>query len=649
MNIFNVINSDSKIIELVSISITVVALLISLAIIPFQRISESVSSNLYQIIIKNKKLNNSLLINLILGIFQIIILIFIPNYQIFEYISALILVLILINTYIFYNKTRKQLDIYDTCCPLIENDIQNTIKHLIKTTSKLNKNPLYQYSTLKQTIINAISSQDAPDNFKKGTIFKQYHVVFIYKFQNIYEVINYNIEKSQYGSYEKGVMCLFNCLDMYFSYIDDYYINIDNFYLDFLDNSKKIIQKLKSSSLNIIYYDLFLNTLFDKHTKYLKHNINYNEYIKLLCSFFFDNILTEPERYFDDLNKFSTILNIFIQKIDLSDSIEFIIIRLSNIKESIYAKDNSLNKSMINKTINIISYNILSNPIYHNKFDILSLIFEIQKSIDARKLLAPMLVFDSYTTHFSNNYDNDKTLGKVIFNLLVMQEDDKTKIINNLNRIKIINEIIDILINRIFLGGTHVSGIFDQLYKIEFELYLLLDDISFSSFFNIYWAWYFTPQEKNEYIKVFIKIYLTIFSFFQKCSDYKKIEKMLYSILKMFLAIIKYNNYSEDLLVSSSKGLFISNIVNNKRINSIIKKNVYIILKHNLSKKYINYLNRKIRQIQTVNQRYYFNDYDQIDINSFYFVPLEYYNNHMIRISQRIDKLILPRTRRKKK
>lgn len=78
--LFNMnVDNSSSIITIINISVTGFILLVTLSIIPFQKISDSLSGNLYNHFLRNKKFRTPIITNLIICLVQIVVYLFIPK------------------------------------------------------------------------------------------------------------------------------------------------------------------------------------------------------------------------------------------------------------------------------------------------------------------------------------------------------------------------------------------------------------------------------------------------------------------------------------------------------------------------------------------------------------------------------------------
>ena len=225
----------SSLITIINISITGFILLITLSIYPFQKISETLSGNLYNYFLTNKKFKTPLITNLFICLLQIIFYPFVPDCKFVLILYITCLIILLLNIFKYSHAIKEQLDLTKSCYPIIEENLRIEIEEATKIEAEMKKNPIVAYDEASDLMIDAALCQIDVDKYPLGKPFKNYDKVFIYKIHNVYDLLYDALINLKYSTYEKSVECLFNCLNIYFSYIENHSIVADNVFLDFLD------------------------------------------------------------------------------------------------------------------------------------------------------------------------------------------------------------------------------------------------------------------------------------------------------------------------------------------------------------------------------------------------------------------------------
>lgn len=644
--LLEIFENNATIDGLVSMSITVVALVISLAILPFQRFSESISSNLYQLVIKNGKFNRLIIINLLLGFLQILLMIISPNSKMMQFLSATILILILLNAFFFYNKVRSQLDVLDICCPIIEKDLDKAISVLTSENIKLQQNPLFKRQSLQEMIIGSISSQDNPNRYPKGQILNVSFKVFIYKFQNIYEVIHASLDRSQYSTFEKAVQCLYNSVEKYSNYINGYYIKTDNFFFDFVMKIEEIHTAIRSIRINNIYLDMFLSTLVRIQMLFLKPNLNSDFYIKSIFEFFIRNVLGSSKYITDDLNWILRMIPIFKKEYLLPDSFKLLLASLNNELIKIYNSNNDqLARSSINRTINELSFYLLTSSVFDQyEASIVESIMKIQSKLSAVSLLTPVLVYDDFTTHMLYNYQNDRTLGRAAMILLYNQKDGNNGVYQNLKNLDLIQKIIQILGFRYISGGSHVDGILEQIYKLTLDLYIITDRSVFQQLYYVNWSWNWTSKEMNSIINIYyLLVKIALRSLILNRYSHSA-PAILYSILKTTFTFCRNNKINIAPIIKGLAPLFIKAVIANKKLNEKNRDLIIILVIRNVDKKYRNALRKRLINLKTLPLYKQGSQMDDYNADYFHPVPADYYRFILPLIYRSVNKCLKIKT-----
>lgn len=600
---------------IISIAFGAVTLFISLSIIPFQKLSESVSGYLYKILIKDRKTIITLGISLFISFSELFFSIILNDCLLTRIIYFLGLIIIFIVLCMYSINLLKMLDITTSIFPALEKDLTLSIKKVEKIKKDADKNLVYKYNDFQNQIKNAILCQESPEIYSKGSVFYGCSKVFSYKFSFLYELILKNIDNHDYATYEACVDGLEKCLNVYFNYIDNHYIVFDNFFLDFVEHSKIIITESckMDSSLYFEYYCILFEKIIDK-----LNNINIPKefYQDQIICFFFDFVFLERKSITDCTR--------YIQK-----SFDFIIDGKTNrivfekyckyfesLISILYKNTQSVEKSHLNYLINVFTYKVLSCK--SNLYDkqVISAIIDLQEKEDANNLLPPTLVFDDYTTNIAVGFGkNDYTLSSCVVNFILPQEelqDDAENQYRNIYRINILKQIISILEIRYRKGGTYISGIDEQLFVIYFKIIVLLNEELFKYYSKQNWTYSFSEEEKKEYLECLIQI-IKITA--KGKNQFSKGCNILFSELKLLTFLLLDDDLCkmklEDFIWKYKRELYIyildNDLVDKKMIREIYKF-LFSISSKNIKKHILKKIHVKKNNAQNYPNLFLFDD-----------------------------------------
>ncbi len=448
---------------------------------------------------------------------------------------------------------------------------------MFETEKKLKNNPIYRKDENEKIISITILYQINPKDYKYGLPFDGYDRIFLYKFQTLYEVLINSLDKYEYGSFEKAVDSLFSCLNKYFSYIDNHIIVVDNVFFDFIETSNKIIDKIKKLE-NKLYSDIFINCLSSFIKELYKYNIFHDTYYQKIVELYFEKILVATNDFVIGSNRIITIIPIFSNNNKLLRcSFDTFIKYLSVYQEALYKKNDSLNKTMINKIINVFTFEILTNQLYLYEDNITDSIFKLQEKIDVNNIYTPLpgQGLNDFSISIEPG-DNDKTLSSIVKKTLPYYINEIPNI-KPLRYINILKQIIQILIKRYNKGGTHKNGIQDQLYCIFFHIFTLLDSNTFHFIYQTPIT-FISPKDEKDSL---MKLLLYIIEFESDKNNFMK-DYFLSELKFLFILVSKINAVD---YIQHNKKLFIKIILNNKKIDYKFKIAVYSFYKTLLPKK----------------------------------------------------------------
>lgn len=616
IDIFNIITKENPTPDLsffttiVTIVFSAITFVISLSIIPFQKLSESVSGYLYKILIKEKKLLISIGLTFLISFLELIGLIFIKDCILSKFLYIFGLLIVFIVLFMYSIDVLKKLDITASVFSALESHFNKIAKIMEKKEKKIKRNPLYKYNELQNIIKNSLLSQESSESYPKGNVYIDCEKIFSYKCSFIYELIQRNIDKNDYSNFEASINGLEKCLNIYFDYINNHYIIIDNFFIDFLEHSKNIISKCckKTNNLYYEYYCILIEKIINK---ILSINIPKSFYQEKIIDFFFDFLyfekknLADCSRYiqktFDfirDGKTYQSVLDNF------HEHFNFLI-------DVIYKLENPIEKSTLNYLINAFTYQVMSCKTNVYTEYVMDLIIELQEKEDAKKLLTPMLVFDDYTTDLAVGIDKkDKTLASCVIHFLLPQEElDNINDIKqrNLYRIELTLRIIKILENRYKKGGTFVNGIIVQMFVIFFNIIILLNENIFKYYTRQNWNYIFTSEEKEAYIEVL----LYIIKFTANTNNNFSLDgNLLYSELKLLCVLIIENSITttkiETFLWNHRKEIYL-NILNNNKIDKKMIIEIYRFLFAISPKVFRKHFLKNIRKLKTKEKNEFYN------------------------------------------
>lgn len=586
-------SSTDYLLTIVSISVAAFVIFLSLSVIPFQKISTEISGTIYKLFLKQRKFILPVLVNLIICLTQIAFYPFCPPNKLVEILYIYSLIVILVNAYKYTKKIKIELDISYTIYPLIEEDFDKSIKLLLEKECELKKNILYSQREVEKLLSDGILYQVNIEENKLGYPFEKYDRIFIYKFQSLYDILIKSVENHQYGTYEKAVECLFICQRKYFKYIENHIVIVDNVFLDFLEMANKILEKTKKLE-NTLYSDLLVNSLSMFVLELDKYNLNHDFYFQKIIDFYFTKIFLLTNDFIINCNRIISIVPIFSEKNKLYKwSFDDFIKYLMFYRINIYKKNDTLNKTMINKLINIFCFEILTNQIYLKNIEVKEKVYELQESIDAVNVCTPLPGKSDFTTSIET-IGNDKTLYSVIKKTIpyYINEDLNTE---NTNYLEFVERIVQILINRFNKGGTHKSGIQDQLYCIFFEIFKLLDVDTFRCLYSTNIIFYPLRGEKEKLLNILCKII-----------EFESQEKASYffSELKFLFVLLAKDNTITNF-VKTNEGWFVSTVFNNQKLDYRLKIAIYSYYKTLLPKKKKKIFVKYIKKLYKANRMEY--------------------------------------------
>lgn len=544
IDIFNIITKEnptpdsSFFTTIVTIVFSAITFVISLSIIPFQKLSESVSGYLYKILIKDKKLIISVSLTILISFSELVYLIFLRDCLLTRFLYVLGLLFVFIILFIYSIDILRKLDITTSIFEALEKHLNKIICTMRKSENKIKQNDLYKYNELQTIMQNTILSQENPEKYPLGNIYMDCEKIFSYKFSFIYELILRNLEKNDYASYEASINGLEKSLNIYFDYLNNHYIIIDQFFIDFLEHSKIIINECckKTNSLYFEYYCILIEKIIDK---IMKINIPKVFYQEKIIDFIFTTIYIE-KKSLADCTRYIQKSFVFIKDENIYKGVfESFINFFEQLILIIYKSGNSIEKSSLNKLINSFTYEVMScrNNIYVP--DIMDTLFQLQEKEDAKQLLAPMLVFDDFTTDVVVGFGKeDKTLASCVVKFLLSQEELENENEckqRNLYRLELVDQVIQILANRYKKGGTYINGIITQLFVIYFNIVLLLDENIFKYYTKSNWNYIFSNEEKEKYLAILLQIIR--FTSHAKKNPLPE-NNLLYSELKLLTLLI---------------------------------------------------------------------------------------------------------------
>lgn len=343
------------------------------------------------------------------------------------------------------------------------------------------------------------------------------------------------------------------------------------FFFDFIDTANKIISKTKVIE-NRLYTDIFINSLSSFIKDLYKYNIFHDTYYQKIVEFYFENVLTVTNDFVVGSNRIISIIPIFsIKEKILRCTFDTFRKYLLIYRDLIYKKNDSLNKTMINKIINVFSFEVLINQLYLYDEDIKEKIYALQEKIDANNVYTPLpgQGINDFSTSIEPG-DNDKTLSTIVRKTIVhyINEIPNGRV---LDYVDFLEHIITILINRYSKGGTHKSGIHDQLYCIFFHIFSLLDSNTFHFIYQT--SITFMPPKKEK--ENLMKLLLCIIDFESDKNDIMK-DYFLSELKFLFILLSEMNAVD---YIQRNKRFFMKIILNNKRIDYKFKISIYSFYK----------------------------------------------------------------------
>lgn len=586
-------SSTDYLLTIISISVAAFVIFLSLSVIPFQKISTEISGNLYKLFLKQRKFILPVFTNLFICLTQIACYPFCSSNKLVEIIYIYSLTVILVNAYKYTKKIKIELDISYTIYPLIEEDFDKSIKLLLEKECELKKNNIYSQREAEKLLSDRILYQINIEENKLGYPFEKYDRIFIFKFQSLYDILIKSVENHQYGTYEKAVECLFLCQRKYFKYIENHIVIVDNVFLDFLEMTNKVLEKTKKLE-NTLYSDLLINSLSMFVLELDKYNINHDFYFQKIIDLYFNCILMLSNDFVVGCNRIMNIIPIFTGNNKLLwNSLEKFSECLIIFQKEIYNQDDSLNKTMINKLINVFSFEILTNYAFLKNTKAKEIIFNLQEIIDAVDVYPPLPGMSDFTTSIET-IGTDKTLCSVIKKTIpyYINEDINTE---KINYVEFIERIVQILINRFNKGGTHKSGIQDQLYCIFFEIFKLLDVDTFRYLYSTNIIFYPLRGEKEKLLNILCKII-----------EFESQEKASYffSELKFLFVLLAKDNTITNF-VKTNERWFVFTVFNNQKLDYRLKIAIYSYYKTLLPKKKKKIFVKYIKKLYKANRMEY--------------------------------------------
>lgn len=589
---------------IVSIVFGAITFVVSLSIIPFQKLSESISGYLYKILLKDKKLIFSIVFTTLISFTELIGLIFIKDSILIRFLYVFGLFIVFLILFIYSVIVLRKLDITESIFIALEDHFKKIIKVIEKKEIKIKKNVIYKYNELESIMKNTVLTQENPDKYPKGNVFVDCEKIFSYKCSFIYDLILRNIEKSDYASFEATINGFERCLNLYFNYLDCHYIVMDSFFIDFLEHSKIIISKCckTNNSLFFEYYCILFEKIIDK---LISTNIPQAFYQEKIIDFLFNTVYLEKKnladcsRYIKKSYCFIKEGKTYIPVLELYKK------HFEELITIIYTAGSNIDKSSLNCLINCFTYEVMSCKSNLYTDYVMDMIFELQELEDAKNLLPPMLVFDDYTTDIAIGFDKkDKTLATCTLHFLLKQE-ELPDIIEcqqrNLYRIGLLLRIIKILEERYKKGGAYIDGIIVQLFVIYFNTILLINEKIFKYYTNGNWNYAFTQEEKDAYLNIIIQIIIITAN---SNNHFMPDSNLLYSELKLLTILLIDNSISnltlKDFIWKYKKDLY-NNILKNQKIDKNIKIEVYKFLFFISPRSFQKHFYNKIRKIKKDN------------------------------------------------
>lgn len=610
--LFNMnVDNSSSIITIINISVTGFILLVTLSIIPFQKISDSLSGNLYNHFLRNKKFRTPIITNLIICLVQIVVYLFIPKCNFALLIYLISLFWILVNIYNYSQAVKEQLDLSTTCFPIIENELKKEVEKFQAIEIDIKKNALYALEDNKKSIQESLLFGVDLNKFPLGNPYQGYDKIFIYKIHQIYDLLIKNIDELKYSAYELSVESLFNSYKIYLNYLNNHSFSVDNVLLDFLDISKKILKKTSENN-NLLYTEIYLGNLYSLIKVIAEKNINRDFYFARIIEFYGEEVIPlNKNDWMQGLSRFESLITIiFSQEEYFEFSFEKYIGLLNRYQMIIYKVNEATSKSQLNKTINSFAYEVFLNKSYLYQEKIIDKVLVLLKSIDTQYTIP---FFDDFSTRIAL-LGKDKSIYSIIRNLVLNNKFETTNIKQNLYREEKIYELIEILKKRYKGKGSQVNSIISMLYNIYFDIFSLFDDFIFQisqiNFEN--WIIDFKQPEKEK----FVSILENILHFSIENGGYGN-NDIIFSEIKLFVIILLQQQGSDSIkeYLCKNRKKLINSFILSPQIPQNLKIEVYKIINCYLPHEYKYYLSKKINK--------YYKEFNQTQ-KKFYFILNEY-------------------------
>lgn len=593
--IFNMnVDNSSTIITIINISVTGFILLVTLSIIPFQKISDSLSGNLYNHFLKNKKFRTPIITNLIICLVQIVVYLFIPKCNFALLIYLISLFWILVNIYNYSQAVKEQLDLSTTCFPIIENELKKEVEKFQAIEIDIKKNALYALEDNKKSIQESLLFGVDLNKFPLGNPYQGYDKIFIYKIHQIYDLLIKNIDELKYSAYELSVESLFNSYKIYLNYLNNHSFSVDNVLLDFLDISKKILKKTSENN-NLLYTEIYLGNLYSLIKVIAEKNINRDFYFDRIIEFYGEEVIPlNKNDWMQGLSRFESLITIiFSQEEYFEFSFEKYIGLLNRYQMIIYKVNEATSKSQLNKTINSFAYEVFLNTSYLYQEKIIDKVLVLLKSIDTQYTIP---YFDDFSTRIAL-LGKDKSIYSIIRNLVLNNRFETTNIKQNLYREEKIYELIEILKKRYKGKVSQINSIISMLYNIYFDIFSLFDDFIFQISQNNFQNWTINLQqlEKEKFISILEDLLL-----FTMENVGQGNNEILFSEIKMFILVLlqtKGSNSVKNYLIKNRKQL-IKLFVFSKKIPNELKIEVYKLVNPYLPRKNKRFLLKKMRRFE---------------------------------------------------
>lgn len=588
---------------IVTIVFSAITFVISLSIIPFQKLSETISGYLYKILLKDKKLIASIVFTTI-SFAELIGLIYIKDSILLKFLYVLGLFIVFLILFIYSVIILQKLDITESIFIALQKHFKKIIKVIEKKEIKVKRNVIYKYNELESIMKNTVLTQENPDKYPKGKVYDDIEKIFSYKCSFIYDLIIRNLEKSDYASFEATINGFESCLNLYFDYLDNHYIVMDSFFIDFLEHSKIIISKCCKTTNNLFfeYYCILIEKIIDK---IISKNIPQSFYQEKIINFLFDTVYIEKKNLADCSRYIKKSFCFIKEGKTYIPVLEIYKEKFKKLIAIIYTAGNNIDKSSLNCLINCFTYEVMSCKTNLYTDYVMEIIYELQELEDAKNLLPPMLVFDDYTTDIAIGFDKkDKTLATCAIKFLLQQEELPDNIEcqqRNLYRINILLKIIRILEQRYKKGGAYVDGIIVQIFVIYFNIILLINEKIFKYYTKGNWNYFFTQEEKNAYFEIILEIIRITAN---SNNHFMPDSNLLYSELKLLIILLIDNSIGKiklpDFLWMYKKELY-KNILINQKINTNMKLEIYKFLYLISPRSFQKHFYKKIRKIKKEN------------------------------------------------